>query len=404
MTMDPGKILELQEWLVANALADAEESALLQGVCERLCAAGMDLWRGAAAIDSLHPTVEGHFYEWRRTKGQAGGREYERNNVAEDKWQQSPFFRLLETRERRLRRRLCDNYRQGEFPMVDDLVAEGVTDYLAYVIPFTDVARAGDSDALSTSWCADRPGGFTEEQVAVLDRLLPTLALAFRNRAIARSANNLVQVYLGRDAGTRVLRGQIERGKTESIRAVLWYSDLSGFTRIADTASQDQIVPLLNDYADCQVSAIHGQGGQVLKFVGDGLLAIFQGEEDAQACHRALDAADDAFRRLGELNRTRGEKALPTTRFYLGLHLGTVLYGNIGTQDRLDFTVVGQAVNEASRIQALCKSLDRNVILSAGFARAATRSSNRLVSLGRYALRGVRQAQELYTLDEYAPT
>lgn len=404
MAMDPGKILELQEWLVANALADAEESALLQGVCERLCAAGMDLWRGAAAIDSLHPTVEGHFYEWRRTKGQAGGREYERNNVAEDKWQQSPFFRLLETRERRLRRRLGDNYRQGEFPMVDDLVAEGVTDYLAYVIPFTDVARAGDSDALSTSWCADRPGGFTEEQVSVLDRLLPTLALAFRNRAIARSANNLVQVYLGRDAGTRVLRGQIERGKTESIRAVLWYSDLSGFTRIADTASQDQIVPLLNDYADCQVSAIHGQGGQVLKFVGDGLLAIFQGEEDAQACHRALDAADDAFRRLGELNRTRGEKALPTTRFYLGLHLGTVLYGNIGTQDRLDFTVVGQAVNEASRIQALCKSLDRNVILSAGFARAATRSSNRLVSLGRYALRGVRQAQELYTLDEYAPT
>jgi adenylate cyclase len=201
-----------------------------------------------------------------------------------------------------------------------------------------------------------------------------------------------------------VLSGQIERGKTESIRAVVWYSDLAGFTRIADTAPEDQIVPLLNDYADCQVSAIHAQGGQVLKFVGDGLLAIFQGEDDAVACHSALDAADDAFRRLADVNRARAGKALPTTRFYLGLHLGTVLYGNIGTDDRLDFTVVGQAVNEASRIEALCKSLDRNVILSSGFAGAATRSANRVVSLGRYALRGVRQAQELFTLDEYAPT
>jgi len=404
MAMDSGKILELQEWLVGSALANVEESALLQGVCERLAAAGLDLWRAAAAIDSLHPTVEGHFYEWRRAKGQAGGREYERNNIAEDKWQQSPFFRLLETKERRLRRRVGDNYRQGEFPMVDDLLAEGVTDYLAYVIPFNDVARAGDSDALSSSWCADRPGGFTEDQVAVLDRLLPTLALAFRNRAIARSANNLVQVYLGRDAGTRVLQGQIERGKTEKIRAVLWYSDLAGFTRIVDTAPYQQIVPLLNDYADCQVSAIHGRGGQVLKFIGDGLLAIFQGDSDADACHLALEAADDAFQRMAEVNRVRTDNTLPTTRFYLGLHLGTVLYGNIGTDERLDFTVVGQAVNEASRIQALCKSLDRNVILSAGFAHAATRSSNRLVSLGRYALRGVRQAQELYTLDEYAPS
>ncbi len=403
MTMDADKLLELQEWLVAQALADTEEARLLQGLCDRLVAAGMALWRAAAAIDSLHPTVEGHFYEWRRAKGLAGGREYERSTVAADKWQQSPFYRLLADGERRLRRRRDDSYRPGEFPMVDELVAEGVSDYLAYVIPFADAARADDWDALSTSWCADRPGGFTAEEVAILDRVLPTLALAFRNRAIARSATNLVRVYLGRDAGARVLSGQIARGRTESIRAVLWYSDLAGFTRIADTAPPDQIVPLLNDYADCQVSAIHGQGGQVLKFVGDGLLATFHGEEDAQACHRALDAADDAFRRLESLNRARAGQALPTTRFYLGLHLGTVLYGNIGTDERLDFTVVGQAVNEASRIQALCKSLDRNVILSAAFARAATRSANRVVSLGRYALRGVRQAQELFTLDEHAP-
>ncbi|MCC7049014.1 MAG: adenylate/guanylate cyclase domain-containing protein [Alphaproteobacteria bacterium] len=401
--MDAAKILELQEWLIAGALDGADEAGLLQGVCDRLVAAGMELWRGTAAIDSLHPTVEGHFYEWRRSKGKAGGQEYARSEVADDKWLLSPFHHLLQSGQRRLRRRRGDDYRQGEFPILDDLFAEGVTDYLAYVVPFTDVARAGDADALSSSWCSDRPEGFTDEQMAVLDRIVPTLALALRNRSIARSANNLVQVYLGRDAGTRVLHGQIERGKTESIRAVVWYSDLAGFTRIADTAPEDQIVPLLNDYADCQVRAIHRQRGQVLKFVGDGLLAIFRGGDDADACHRALDAASDAFKRLEEVNQARAGKTLPTTRFYLGLHLGTVLYGNIGSHDRLDFTVVGQAVNEASRIQALCKSLDRNVILSAAFAKAATRSDNRLLSLGRYGLRGVRQAQELFTLDDYAP-
>jgi adenylate cyclase len=405
--MDVAKILELQEWLISGGLDGIEEADLLRGTCERLQAAGMQLWRGVVAAEYLHPTVEGHFFEWRRLRAGVDGREFDRADWSErdDEWLNSPYYHLHATKERRLRRHKRDGvYREGQFPIIDKLLGEGATDYLAYIIPFTDSARTSDTDALSSSWCTDRPEGFTDEEIAILDRIVPTLAIVLRNRSMAKTATNVLSVYLGKDAGARVLGGQIERGRTESIRAVLWYSDLAGFTRIADTAPPDQIVPLLNDYAECQVSAIHGRGGQVLKFIGDGLLAIFRGGDDAAACHEALEAADDAFRRLDHLNRQRTEKALPTTRFYLGLHLGTVLYGNIGTQERLDFTVVGQAVNEASRIQALCKSLDRNVILSSGFARAATRSSNRLVSLGRYALRGVRQAQELFTLDEYAPT
>ncbi|MBL8704262.1 MAG: adenylate/guanylate cyclase domain-containing protein [Rhodospirillales bacterium] len=407
MTMDVTKILELQEWLIAGGLDGVDESALMRGTCERLQAAGMQLWRGVVAAEYLHPTIEGHFFEWRRLRADVDGREFDRDEQADrsEEWLQSPYYHLHQVKERRLRRRLGDGtHRPGQFPVIDKLMGEGATDYLAYVIPFTDSARTSDTDALYSSWSTDRPEGFTEDEIAILDRIVPTLALVLRNRSMAKTATNVLSVYLGNDAGARVLGGQIERGKTEKIRAVLWYSDLAGFTRIVDSAPYEQIVPLLNDYADCQVNAIHGRGGQVLKFMGDGLLAIFRGDSDADACHLALEAADDAFRRLGDVNRDRTEKALPTTRFYLGLHLGTVLYGNIGTQERLDFTVVGQAVNEASRIQALCKSVDRNVILSAGFARAATRSSNRLVSLGRYALRGVRQAQELFTLDEYAPS
>jgi len=407
MTMDDAKILELQEWLIAGGLGGLDESALMRGTCERLQAAGLQLWRGVVAAEYLHPTIEGHFFEWRRLRADVDGREFDRDEEADrsDEWLKSPYYHLHQAKERRLRRRRGDDaYRPGQFPVIDKLLDEGATDYLAYVIPFTDSARTSDTDALYSSWCTDRPEGFAEGEIAILDRIVPTLAIVLRNRSMAKTANNVLRVYLGNDVGARVLGGQIERGRTESIRAVLWYSDLAGFTRIADTAPPEQIVPLLNDYAECQISAIHGRGGQVLKFIGDGLLAIFRGRDDAEACHEALEAADDAFRRLGALNRQRTETALPTTRFYLGLHLGTVLYGNIGTQERLDFTVVGQAVNEASRIQALCKSVDRNVILSSAFAGAATRSSNRLVSLGRYALRGVRQAQELFTLDEYAPS
>jgi adenylate cyclase len=180
---------------------------------------------------------------------------------------------------------------------------------------------------------------------------------------------------------------------------VLWFSDLQGFTRITDTAPPKQIIPLLNDYADAIVSALRDQGGEVLKFMGDGVLAIFDAAAAADACRQALDAAHDALRRVAALNRRRATDGLPVTRFYLGLHVGDVFYGNVGSFDRLDFTVVGPAVNETSRIAAMCRSLDQDVLLSSAFAVAAGPSRQRLVSVGRYALRGVARPQELYTLD-----
>jgi len=400
--LDAAKILEIQEWLVSGALGAVDDAALLQGLCGRLNAAGMALWRATVAVESLHPTIEGHFYEWRRAKGEAGRREYGRSdwNTRAQDWRRSPFYYLLETKQTRFRRRNDEMHRAGEFPILDELFAEDVTEYIAYVMVFNDADNPNEVDALYSSWATDRPGGFAEWELAVLDRLLPTLTLGLRNRAVTRSTENVLQVYLGRDAGGRVLRGQIERGKAAAIRAVLWFSDLAGFARIVDSTPQDQVVPLLNDYAECQVDAIQAQGGQVLKFMGDGLLAIFAGDDPAIACRHALDAADDALQRLAQVNARREAQQLPTTRFYLGLHIGDVMYGNIGTSDRLDFTVVGRAVNEVSRIQALCKSLERDVILSSAFVQSAMPlAANRVASLGRYALRSVRLPQELFILD-----
>ena len=206
-----------------------------------------------------------------------------------------------------------------------------------------------------------------------------------------------METYLGRDAGRRVLDGRIMRGVADRIDAVLWFSDLRGFTRISDT-TPEQVIPLLNDYADVIVSAIHERGGDVLKFMGDGVLAIFAADDRARACRAALAATVAARRGAVTLNERRAAAGLPVTDMYLGLHFGEVFYGNIGSTDRLDFTVVGPAVNEVSRIAAMCRSADQLMLVSAAFADVGDNRS-RLVSVGRYALRGVGRPQELFTLD-----
>src|SRR4029077_15337011 len=213
----------------------------------------------------------------------------------------------------------------------------------------------------------------------------------------------LVQTYLGRDAGARVLAGRIGRGVPERIDTVLWFSDLRGYTRISDTSEPEQIIPLLNDYAEAVISAVHEQGGDVLKLIGDGVLAIFRAGDRQQACRSAIAAAKAAGTAMRALNEKRAAENLPTTHIYLGLHVGEVFFGNIGSKNRLDFTVVGPAVNEVSRIAALCRSVEQKLLISSAFAAALGITGPRLVSVGRYALRGVSQAQDLYTIDPVQP-
>jgi len=215
----------------------------------------------------------------------------------------------------------------------------------------------------------------------------------------AQIARNLAETYLGREIGARVLSGEIVRGRTERIEAVIWFSDLSGFTRITDSAPPEAIIPLLNDYAEAVVEAVHAMKGEVLKFIGDGVLALFRSPSSEESCRRALAAVLDLRQRIAALNERRAKADQPVTGLYLGLHLGEVFFGNIGSVDRLDFTAVGPAVNEASRVVAMCRSLDQEVLMSSRFAADSGDARARLVSVGRYALRGVGRPQELFTLD-----
>jgi len=314
------------------------------------------------------------------------------------RWQRSPFYRLEESGEPLLRRHLTAET-EPEFSIFADLRADGMTDYVAIANRFTGDEIIGRMDCVYSSWATDASQGFDDDDVADLCRLTPFLALAVKSASLARIAGTLVETYLGRDPGRRVLQGRIARGVAERIEAVLWFSDLRGYTRISDTASPGDIIPLLNHYADAIISAVHEQGGDVLKLMGDGLLAIFTAEDRGRACDAALTAALAARRSVTLANQRRAAKGLPITDMYLGLHIGEVFYGNIGSKDRLDFTVVGPAVNEVSRIAALCRSVEQPLLVSSTFASALGEARSRLVSVGRYALRGVGRAQDLFTLE-----
>jgi adenylate cyclase len=400
MTVDADSLLASSRWIAETALAGASETALLDGFCARLQGLGLGLSRAMAGIDTLHPVVGGRGFIWRRDRG-VEPREFGRGDAnAETGWRKSPHHRLLQRGASRLRCRIRrEDDEPREFPVLDDLAAEGTTDYVAFLTRFGATATIGEMDCVSSSWATDRPGGFGDGDIAALDSLVPCLAAAIKHVTVARIAETLVETYLGRDAGRRVLQGAIARGIADKIRAVLWFSDLKGFTRLVDTLPPGLVIPLLNDYAESLVSAIHQQDGQVLKFIGDGMLAVFAAGNPEEDCRRALAAAEDAIQRVTALNARRTADKLPTTGFYLALHIGDVFYGNIGSADRLDFTVIGPAVNEVTRIAGMCRSLEQDIALSAAFAAAAGPAGAGLVSLGRYALRGVARPQELFTLD-----
>jgi len=401
---------DIAAWLTQAGLAGETENAIVDGFCERCVTAGLPVARAHVFIDTLHPVHEGRLFRWGHAPNELALQEYGRtgpvqgggtaeDTLAAERWQNSPFYRMLQTGDSLLRRRVnAEN--ETEFAALAEIRAFGMTDYVAIINRFAAEGVIGEMDCVYSSWATRHPDGFSDAHIAGLQRLAPYFALAIKSVALARMTGALMETYLGRDAAQRVLSGRITRGIADRIDAVLWFSDLRGFTRITDTAPE-HVIPLLNDYADVIVSTIHEHGGDVLKLIGDGTLAIFTAEHRARACGAALSAAIEARAGVVELNRQRAAESKPVTDMYLGLHVGEVFYGNIGSRERLDFTVIGPAVNEVSRIAAMCRSVEQPLLISQDFA-DVDNVRGRLVSVGRYALRGVSTPQELFTLDPQA--
>jgi adenylate cyclase len=289
---------------------------------------------------------------------------------------------------------------QLDFPVLRGVSAAGGTDYFAHLVMFGAQGDASRGSGVGISFTTDRPEGFDDDHIVLLRAVLPAASLALMADAGHTIASGLLAAYLGADAGKRVHQGAVARGSVEAIRAVLWYADIRGFTAIADRNPGLAVIEMLDEAFETLTAALRAHGGQVLKFIGDGMLAIFPFVEGTreETCGHALDAAAEAMRAVDRLNEVRGAAGKPVAAVDLALHLGEVLYGNVGAADRLDFTVIGPAVNEAARIETLCEPLGYPVLVSAELA-AATANCAGLKPLGRHRLRGVREAREIYALD-----
>ena len=399
----PSQEAKLTHRLVNLGLECGDESTLLVEYCEGLVAASIPILRVSAGSAALDPNLEASGISWSRLTGtQREDFTHAESDARQDMWLGSPFYQLLERGLKELRRRVADDYREGEFELMDRLVREdGMTDYVAILVDHGPGTTLGAIPGFVMSYQTDRPGGFDALELDALRRLTRVFALAFKGMRSVRTGRMLLRTYLGDDPARRVLEGAVIRGRAEPVEAVLWYSDLQGFTRIVDTAPRDQILAFLNEYAECLVSTIRAQNGEVLKFIGDGILAMFPLGEDG-ACVKALHAVETALRQVDDINGRRQVANLPWTDIHIALHVGEVLYGNIGSSDRLDFTVIGPAVNEVARIEAMCRSLDQRVLTSSVFATSAETVRGKLVSVGRYALRGVSRPEELFTIDQDA--
>jgi adenylate cyclase len=392
--------LGLMNWLAGQGLTGLPENDLIRGFCEQCCAAGLDLSRCVIFIDTLHPIFEGRGFRWNDVDtNESDSFEYGPTGDNDDAWRRSVFFHMLERGHDELRLDLADPA-VLDFSRVPELVENGHRHLLSFVHSFGETGALGQMDCLYSYWLTRRAEGFNENQLAALRDLVPVLGLVIKSAQQVDIVRTLGRVYLGRDASERVLHGKISRGVTEQINAVLWFSDLRGSTSITESIPPDEIIPFLNDYAQASIDAVHESGGDVLKLIGDGVLAMFTGENLGHAKQAALRAEHRFRLNMIALNARRGAEGRAVTSAYVGLHVGEVFYGNIGHDDRLDFTVVGPAVNEVSRIASMCRSVDRELLVSAAFRDGLDAAGQRyLVSTGRFALRGIGRAQDLYTLE-----
>jgi adenylate cyclase len=368
------------------------------------------LMRGYVTTQTLHPQWSGYGYTWKRELNSVHEQQFVRGATPSQEWLNSPFFAVV-TRAKAgeanpwLRRRLEKGPEHRDFPALVDFHKAGATDYLCTVYPFGEFGDPSHGTAVLYSFATDQQGGFNDEHLQILRSTLPGLSLAVKAHAGHDIASSLLQTYLGHDAGRRVHSGAILRGGSDIIHAVLWYADIRGFTRASDSAAGSDIIDMLNDVFETLTAALRPRGGQVLKFIGDALLATlsFDTADQQQTCRLALDAAVEAMQSLESRNAERAAAGLPFVSVDLALHVGDVFYGNVGAADRLDFTVIGPAVNEVSRIEKLCEPLGRKLLMSAQFAKAAGHCDDRLEPVGSFVLRGVGEPKEIFGLVSERP-
>ena len=381
----------IDRWILGEGPHIDSEVEFFDELCWRLLGDGVPLWRATLYMGTLHPLIRGVGARWLRELRVIEEFRILHGNEATDEYLQSPIRATIE-RGTPFRRRLAEE--TPEYPLLSKLRKAGATDYFALALNRTFRRFP------VVTWTTDRPGGFSDADVAALEDINPALAAIVDARSVRRISANLLDTYLGPQAGRRILAGQIRRAEGERLRAVIMMTDLRGFTALSDRLPGDEVIELLDDYFDAVATPIEERRGEILKFIGDGMLAIFPAEDDddfSLSSVHALEAATEGLARLDAVNQMRRRVGRTELRIGIGLHLGEVIYGNVGSASRLDFTVIGPAVNLASRIEDLTKRLGGPMLFSSAFARICPRP---LVSLGLQPVRGLSKPEEVFGLAE----
>jgi adenylate cyclase len=392
--MNASALRKLTDWLIDGARSAPDPVQMMTQTCERLVAAGLPLWRVGVFVRTLHPDILGRNFIWRPgTEVVVGTADFDILDSPE--FINSPLAIVF--REGREVRCLIDDPASQHFPIVADMRSEGVTDYIA--LPLLHI----DGSIHASSWTTRQPGGFTDEQLSGLRALVPALARVIEIVSLRRTASLLLDTYVGNRAGERILGGQIRRGHADTMHAAIWLSDLRGFTALSDRLPAETVVEILNLYFDCQVAAIRTHGGEVLKFMGDGLLAVFPIDEYVgdirKVCASVLAAACESRASVHAIEYAVGE-SVERFRFGVALHVGRILYGNIGGGNRLDFTCIGPAVNLAARLEKIAGRLHRTVVASSEFA---GNSGGAWTDLGEFPIAGFSKAERVYGLADETP-
>jgi adenylate cyclase len=398
-------VRRINQWIAEQATAHDDGVALLDGFCSALVERGLPLWRVSVNVPAIDPSLRGFSFDWRSDLGTSlvpATHDDEANNGFE----RLPVHALLAEGRTFARWRLDPGLDRAKplafktlpfktFPLLLDLQAQGGTDYVQHIVWFTPgTALKG----LSVSFATDAASGFGDDDLAVLAELLPALGLAICKVSLSRTLHDTLAIYLGSETSTRVLKGRIRRGQGETVAAAILLADLRAFTAFTEREDPMKVVGWLDEHLDAIGGPVTRCGGEILKFTGDGFLAIFPVSSPANqpcvTCGIALDAAEQALEANRALNERRRAEGLPELDVDLVLHFGEVVYGNVGTGRRLDFTVIGRAVNEASRIEELCDDAMRPILLSETFAE---RCGRRLQLVGTFALRGLARKQRIWS-------
>ena len=385
MTTPERTLYGLALWLADHADLDLVD--LHEAFCNELAARGLPIWRSSLGLELLHPELSGIRSTW------AAGEAMKKSGAPKDvetspEYLNSPV-RIVDDTDQPYRRRLAGAVQ--DMPILEEMRLAGATDYVIFPLPFLDRERSA-----YLSFATKAPEGFAEGDIAALELAMRLVSPYAERRALRRMAIDLLDTYVGHHAGERIFSGQIRRGAVDTIEAAILMSDLRGFTILSKKRERPHVIETLNAWFDSNVTAVEAHGGEILKFMGDGLLAVFRAESDAaDACRRAFAATADAGLAVAAVNSGRTDAGEAPIEFAMGLHVGEVAYGNVGGQKRLDFTVLGPAVNYASRLQDLAKRLGQPVLVSNAFAECV---AEQLVDAGAHPLRGIGRAEQVYAL------